>query len=259
MGTHGQLRGSAKERDSHHIPQYLLLEFLSNRVPGVPALPHPTAYSGVETESGAASSTTAARRVRGTTTPSSTEASGGSPGATIVKRIGALDLDRFDLDEQRGRNMPAISLARPTHRRGRLHISAKPDERESAGKRPAEVVREMFLKAVKARATSKYEVIWESVQPVWKRTVLQEKLVRRDGTPVLKAAAVETYQQVKNDMLHRLASGLASLEVAYFNRLRTVTSDVGASKLLDESSVKEVVERTTHHVETTMGGKWDKA
>lgn len=99
LGTHGELTGpfNVTNRDSHHMPQFLFVEYFTNkattklfdpvtqtdRLPGFEAGSHPGRFSR---------------------------------GSSVI------DFGALDPNSGRGDNVPAISLASRTHQTGRLHI-----------------------------------------------------------------------------------------------------------------------------------------
>lgn len=121
VGTHDELTGhdtstrtvSNIERESHHLPQFLLAEFYagaSKTNPEVSVFGSDGAYWTPGFTGGST-----ADDMRPTAKDTYTGFTGG--GATI-------DFDPLNVAKNRGAGMPAISLARETHREGGLHLNA---------------------------------------------------------------------------------------------------------------------------------------
>ena len=106
VGTHGQLTGSGARqgRQSHHVPQFLLVEYFEN------ISDTPTSRVG--------------RRMEGRWLyPAGIVASGGEASA-FQGTTGRIDFKTLDQTSGRGDGLPAVSLAARTHQRGRLHLNA---------------------------------------------------------------------------------------------------------------------------------------
>lgn len=99
LGTHGELTGTynVANRDSHHMPQFLFVEYFKN-------------------DATTKLFTTPADRLPGF------EASN-TPG-TFTRGATRINYGALDPNSGRGDNVPAISLASRTHQTGRLHVGA---------------------------------------------------------------------------------------------------------------------------------------
>jgi hypothetical protein len=102
VGTHGELTGLARsarvDRQSHHIPQYLLVEYFSNRTT-------PKLFGSGN-----------AHHLPGFEPPAANNPTRFNSG------IGTIDFGRLDTGG-RANGMPAILLATETHTRGKLHLN----------------------------------------------------------------------------------------------------------------------------------------
>ena len=110
LGTHAGLTSKPlSERESHHISQFLLVDYFTNNT-SPPAFPliaaTPEAYPALKAESGL---------------PHTFNAPNEKP------------MPLNQLWQGRGGEMPTISLARTTHRTGRLHITKADDWEQSMG------------------------------------------------------------------------------------------------------------------------------
>jgi hypothetical protein len=106
VATHGDLTGTGARqgRQSHHVPQFLLVEYFEN-ISDSP-------------------SARVARSVRGSTRfPVGIDATGRTA-QRFSGTAGQIDFHALDTTGGRGDGLPAVSLAARTHQRGRLHLNA---------------------------------------------------------------------------------------------------------------------------------------
>lgn len=120
VATHGELTQSGhperSDRDSHHVPQFLLVEFFRNRNSTEKAWPAPPGGNAADTNYG---------KTLGMVKSS-------KPGLIdSVKAAGSSFRLKDPLDKnesERGVGLPAVLLAAETHQKGPLHLDDQPDE-----------------------------------------------------------------------------------------------------------------------------------
>ncbi|WMS87808.1 eCIS core domain-containing protein [Pleionea litopenaei] len=109
VGTHEELtgsrmpRGARTGRQSHHVPQYLLVEYFRNNNQST------LLFDDVNEKLPGFIDTTTHRNLPGYSTSGSTR---------------TIDLEKLDPNGNRGDKLPAVSLAAITHQKGRLHMNA---------------------------------------------------------------------------------------------------------------------------------------
>lgn len=142
VATHGQLTGSGMpasarvDRESHHIPQYLLVEYFRNNNDSTKMFAN------------------ANERLPGFIASS---ASGDLQGFSVNGSTTDINLQSLDPTAGRGDRLPAISLAAITHQKGRLHMNAastwgEDDELEGKSNQSAKIDRE-FIRGVTRQNT----------------------------------------------------------------------------------------------------------
>jgi len=125
VGTHGQLkdldrRTARNDRHSHHIPQFLLVQYFHNRNRSTRLL----GYDAAQAE----------KNLPGFE-PSSSE----HP-ERFVSSAGTIPIKALygESESERARPLPAVLLAADTHVRGKLHLNTAPSWGSAAAEEPAE-------------------------------------------------------------------------------------------------------------------------
>jgi hypothetical protein len=207
LGTYQGQTGANKsvERESHHTTQFLLLEYFRNWQGFKPFKHTLSIYPGL---------------VPGTKGPAEYKSKTG-PSIKIADLTG-------DSESQRGPNMPAISLARVTHRRGDVHIHGEPDDLVDTepGKRS---LSQGAAVANHFRDNITDDKLREALFVGSDETPLRSKVAAdRDGVQEqIHSAMQATYRWMRDDMKDRLLKGLASEEVNYYNNLATPPGATG--------------------------------
>ncbi|MBL8621953.1 MAG: DUF4157 domain-containing protein [Myxococcales bacterium] len=214
VGTFLNQRGP--ERESHHITQFVLLEYFSNLHDDVKAFEHITSVPEFYGASG-----------RITTT-----GGGASPQVTQVGSIRMPTEVVGTNPSQRGPGMPTILLAAPTHRHAALHIHNSPEDfpSVSTGERgSAAILRATFFQAMRGRlvASDAAHTDWVDAS---RRTATDRRAFvanRPSGVSAsawrtrisdqLEAGMKQTYHQLREFMQPRLRTGLLTAERAYYN------------------------------------------
>jgi hypothetical protein len=187
VSVHGLMKDAKPEkvnRESHHLPQFLLLEFFRNRHENKNAFPEPRESYAAQIGLTPAKGHIDTLKVGGAT----------------------FDLGKLDEGDGRGNKLPAVLLAAETHRRGALHVDDFKDEEVDNGPQ-----------------SSKLDTIWHNRLPDelkvrtadnWAKqladTAVQGKLLK---------AIRDTYSWMYTRMIRGLASGLKVHEVAYYEEL----------------------------------------
>jgi hypothetical protein len=199
LGIYKGQRG--KERESHHITQYLLMEYFANVHHSKLAFPlvkdDPTIYPGLSA-------------------------------AMVFRRQGQKEMDLAGLEAGRGAKMPAILLARPTHREGDLHVRKADDFPGLTDDAPADVVDFVFGEAIKANEPKVQGAAGASKSYLDSEAAGAtefEKYKARQGKDAVEktiyTAMQATYQWMKGYMQPRLQLALPEIERRYFNDLST--------------------------------------
>jgi hypothetical protein len=217
LGTYGDTEQTGPERESHHITQYLLLEYFygkSDKKPFPLSKKSKSIYPGV-TVTGSGEQARADKVI--------------APGAPK-----AIDLVGFE--EHRGGKMPAILLAAYTHRTGRLHVTTKADDFTSGGNKsaapdsPAGVVDMKFHQHL-----DKHDTDYRKAQEKSEGSGLPTQetfaayVARKDGksaghvSKVIYNAMQDTYHWMRDFMQPRLKDALVTAETKYYD-------DLGKSK-----------------------------
>lgn len=228
VATHGELTGGTMPaaaivgRQSHHIPQYLLVEYFRNnnrnnalfesdedRIPGF--YPHRRR------------STREQNLVKFSTT--------GAAGSTINFR----NYDPNDSESSRGDGLPAISLAARTHQRGRLHMNAAStwgvDDELNPPSSQGIRINTQFMASLGLQSGIQSD----------KRGIANLVAGMEDNSPELTqvrqkvyTAIKRTYSTMYNVMMTALPIALRSHEVQYYTEAAMVKHDVNDPANLPE-------------------------
>lgn len=186
-----------KERESHHTTQFLLLEYFSNWHAMLKPFQHDLALFepvGLTLESGQ---------------PNEFRPTSGS--SIKIKALAGSS------KSARGPQMPTISVARLTHRRGRLHIQAvKPNTPGDESSTTQSLAVHMKFRAF-VSPTPVHDALFGTQGQFSAFTANSHgRQQMRDG---IYQAMRATYRWMRDDMSARLRNGLRSVEVDYYNAL----------------------------------------
>ncbi len=238
LGVYGDAEQKGTERESHHITQYLLLEYFHSKSDDHKPFPliakNTKAYPGVR-------------------------ASGSGSGARTDRVDGSPAIDLAGFEDGRGAKMPAILLAAHTHRTGRLHVTTKADDWTSGGDKmsapdsPSGVVHMKFLgnlpdEYVKAQEKS----LGKNTNP--NQETFPGYVARVSGSTVQKTihtAMEETYHWMRDFMQPRLENALVTAELTYYNSLG---KEKGYAITADELKVVYAEAVAKNEAEMTKGG-----
>jgi hypothetical protein len=225
----------ARERESHHITQYLLAEYFHNGKrttvesdPNRKAFPllsrAPDAYPGLTLAGGMPSTFTGSGTVQ----------------------IASLELGR-------GGAMPAISLARTTHRAGGLHVTPKADDFEGTDvTTQAGAVNRKFTGFLPAtyRAKEQDAVRDATKYSDWAQWRDQD---RAGVTTAIYGAMQRTYRWMRDHMEGRLQTGLRTIEREYYNDLgQGVTRTNSSNYTISTGEMDRVYTAARRHSRQTM-------
>ena len=184
-----------RDRESHHTTQFLLLEYFAQKNDTqrtADSKPFPLIATADDIYPGLA-------------------ASGGAPQTFH----GATKMDLAGLVKGRGDAMPAILLARPTHRTGNLHVTTKADDFNDKTDSPAGVVSFVFHEKL-GGDKSPYRTAEKAGATAFKAfTAGREAEVKTQ----IYTAMQDTYKWMRDFMRERLDNALPALELKYYNQL----------------------------------------
>ena len=195
ISTYGDANQTGRGRESHHLTQYLLADYFTNSNESKKPFLKDRDYPGVEKSAGKVSTLSK------------------TPGG-LGEKIRVLDT-KGKGDNDRGPDMPAISLARATHRGGRLHISPEPDDIEGATNHKAQsyALHNRFAGEIPALLASdkEYQAFVAAKKP--------------DGVAdAIFNAAQHTYKFVEDYMSRQLKANMPRLEVDYYRGIAEGTT-----------------------------------
>ncbi len=216
IDTHGGLTGARmpqaarNDRESHHIPQYLLVEYFRNdngklfsggrnspeRIPGFYPL---TRGSGLE----------------------SFKADGSRAD---------IDLHALDPNSGRGDNLPAISLAAVTHQRGRLHMNASStwggNDELNGQATQSDQINEEFLRNIRTQQITGSKAEIAAAGQALTGTDLD--LYRGK----ILSAMRDTYASMYDVMMAALPNALVRYEIPYYNSVAMAQHNVDSEDAL---------------------------
>jgi hypothetical protein len=188
------------ERESHHITQYLLLEYFNNKSSGVPAFPllksDVNPYPGLSASSGVVE-----------------QFQSGSKPPLLLKKF----------EDKRGSEMPAILLSRITHRTAGLHVTSKADDfKDENVDSPATAINAIFrenLAAASGPSQADKGLYLDAQKDLASFRKYKAAVGPAKIEDTIYAAMQETYRWMKNYMQPRLKDGLERVEAKYYNAL----------------------------------------
>jgi hypothetical protein len=219
-----------KDRESHHTTQFLLLEYFAHKNDTQKtddSKPFPLISKRADIYPGL-------------------DATGGVPS----KFTGASLIDIARLAKgTRGDAMPAILLARPTHRNGSLHVTTKADDFDDKTDSPAGVVSFVFHEKLGGASSlyRKAEVAGVNEFDAFKKSAGEDTVKVQIYT-----AMQETYKWMRDFMRERLDKALPSIEMKYYNQL---AEDGGKKDRLKASEMLFVATEAKANNDAVMAGK----
>ena len=232
-----------KNRDAHHLTQYLLLEYLSNKKKA----PHKPFQHGLANYPG----------VIGTGKTVNTIA---NTDKSVIK-VG-------EYEKGRGGKMPTILISRFAHTYGDLHLNGVADDAIDEKSTQGGAVHSIFKDAL----GTGYAAILFAAKP----TKLQTVKKQTKGQPVAPAdqvkvgktlvtndllqarifeAACKTYTEVRNDMMKRLKPGLESRELEFYTDLAVEGKKKGKDYVLAAGDLKAALTEAQRHNDNIMEGE----
>lgn len=217
---------SGKERESHHITQYLLVEYFHNGATGSP-----------ETDQD---------RMGFPLLRSHADAYGSDMHVNAVDApLRFRDVEVDELEQGRGGKMPTILLARGTHRRGNLHINPRADDFSDAPVgTQAGAVNHIYKNALpEAQRRVEREVV-AGTQPysAWE----DYRRLNDTSTPIYNAIQ-QTYRYMRTFMQTQLRSGLAGIERGYYNDLHAAANPASAAEPMTAADMADVADKAVAH------------
>ncbi|MET9761296.1 DUF4157 domain-containing protein [Streptomyces sp. NPDC006372] len=233
LATYGEQAPPGRERDSHHITQFLLLEYFTHRTANPATRPFPLL-------------STAPRAYPGL--------SPGANGPIEMKAANHKPMDLAGLAWERGWEMPTISLARVTHRTGRLHLSVRDgDEANLHAEAQSDVVHGFFRGALPLA----YRTAEDAGPAAFAQYTARTPGGRAAVAGQIRGAMLTTYHEMRSRMEPRLGDALATVERGYFNDLARLKGvpDTGHITVDEMAKVKALAVRHAHTVMSQWG--WD--
>jgi hypothetical protein len=224
------------ERESHHITQYLLLEYFTNTCPDNKAFPllehNTTIYPGL------------------TATGKNSDAR-----AAAFQKKGAKKMDLAGYVAKRGGKMPAVLIAQPVHRKARLHVTTQADDWTANADSPSGVVNLKFREMLTARDPDYGNAQDAGVK---KFEEYKKNAEQRKGPGTVEAtiysAMQDTYHWMRDFMQPRLRDGLKTVEVKYYNEL---SKEKGSTDELSPGEMDIVYSAAVvHNADELAKGGW---
>nr|MBP6440174.1 DUF4157 domain-containing protein [Caldilineaceae bacterium] len=229
-----------KDRDAHHLTQYLVLEYLRNKkkAPNKPFKHGLGNYPGLKGAGGLANTI-----------------------ATDSKTV----IDVAAYEKKRGGQMPTILISRIAHVYGNLHLHGEADDALDEKSTQGGAVHGMFKRALgTAYAAIMFDAKPTKLQTIQKQTKAQPvppaDQVKVGGKPVtadmlqgkIFDAACKTYTEVRTDMMRRLKAGLESNEVTYYSDTAREGKKKGKEYQLKASDLGAVLKKAESHNDEVM-------
>ncbi|NVK86991.1 MAG: DUF4157 domain-containing protein [Gammaproteobacteria bacterium] len=200
LGLHGDGSQRAVDRESHHLPQYLLIEYFANL-----KSEKPFQHINVLNDYGLDASSSIAN--------SFTNTSGTSLAISSLKGSG------------RGSNMPSILLARVTHQRAGLHVVGEADE---AGGRPTQgiAIHNYFKNQIKSKVSEDFRNKMFGNSAAELRAMFEESPQAATNLQnKIYESMRQTYSWMSVHMLDKLREGLINNELDYYNTMMQVSNN----------------------------------
>lgn len=251
LGSYSQRKRPGEQfgvdRDAHHLTQFLLLEYLSNKKSSNQPFRHGLSlYPGVK---------------------------GSGRLVKLIEKPKQKDtgIKVAEYEVGRGGLMPTILISKHTHIYGNVHVEGKADDGADETSSQGGRVHHEFKKAL----GGEYEAIMfdkktDKLRTVEKQTkgekVKPEDEVKIGDKPVtsemlqerIYSAACKTYTWMKDDMMDRLKTGLETKEVEYYAKVaglatHTKTGDqIRSEYKLEASQMADVIKEAKKHNKQIM-------
>jgi hypothetical protein len=230
LGTYSQKQPpgeqKGKERESHHLTQYLLVEYFHNGKSGT---------RETNTERIGFPLLLQDRTAYG----SDLHLTGGRPGTFR-------DIEIADLEIGRGGKMPTILLARGTHRRGNLHISPQGDDfDDTSTSTQAAAVNHMYKSKLPGTQRDVEREVAAGRRPyrAWEQYVTANP---NFGSKIYEAMQ-DTYAEIRHYMAKQLATGLATIERDYYNDMYLAGHPGSTTDPMTRQEMKRVATLAEEH------------
>jgi len=263
LGLHGDGSQTATDRESHHVPQYLLLEYFANKKEQKPFVHPLSAYAGINP------GTYQPRRKKAADPLPAPETVLASYAPTTGKKLTIHDLEK---GSNRGHAMPSIMLAEPVHQGSNLHVHTEPDDSGSGPRSQGNTIHREFRNFAREEIKGNVSVGGSSVPKtdlLFDAKKTQEFVDHVDATEVrdgMYRAMRKTYGWIWNLMLRRLERGLKEDEIGYYHDLVEQSTDPAmfragsktSAYTIEPSEMNPVLEDLKTHNSAVMSkAGWD--
>jgi hypothetical protein len=186
-----------KERESHHITQYLLVQYFHNG-----------STRTRETEQD---------RMAFPLLRFGDDAYGDALTATSGRPQSFRDIQISSLEAGRGGLMPTILLARPTHRSGNLHVNPSAEDfSDTEVATQSQAVNHIYKNELSERQRTLEEEVFDGTRNYREWVTFRS---RNDITTPIHDAMQATYRYMRTYMQRQLRSALLGIERNYYNDL----------------------------------------
>ncbi len=205
LGLHGDGSQNGADRESHHLPQYLLLEYFSNSKTQKP-FKHPDVLDNLGLNR---TGTT----ILGFQNSSNTQ-------LAVNQLIGS----------GRGGNMPSILLSRVTHQQANLHVIGEADEESGGGVTQGAAIHNYFRNQIQSLAgLSVREKMFGDSADEFETLISTPPQTPESVQNNIFLAMRHTYKWMRSRMLDQLEDGLVNDELRYYTSLARVATDTSIS------------------------------
>jgi hypothetical protein len=231
LGTYDQkgtgLPQSGTERESHHITQYLLVEYFHNG-------------SGTTEETDQQRKGFPLLSIDRTAYGSDMHLTGSKP-----DRFRDIKID--ELEQGRGGKMPTILLARPTHRRGNLHISPSADDFSDVSvSTQAGAVNHIYKNALPTRQRQLERLVTDDPSRYSQWVTYRDNPTNNVSQHIFDAMQA-TYQYMKTYMQTQLKNALLTIERDYYNDLYAARHTTSSDRPLTSAHMQSIWEAAVRH------------
>lgn len=229
LGNYGQKASGeqrGKERESHHITQYLLVEYFHNGPTdapeqdqdrmGFPLLRRNANAYGDDLHTGS---------------------------GRVPLRFRNVQID--SLEQDRGGRMPTILLARPTHRRGNLHINPHADDFDTASvSTQAAALNHIYKNHLSAEQRVLEREVFDGTRPysAWE----DYKRTHDISTPIYDAMQ-ETYRFMRTYMQRQLRTALVGIERGYYNDMFAAANPTSTTEPISVDDMNRLANDAIRH------------
>lgn len=214
LNTHAAQKSMpSKDRESHHLTQYLLAEYFHNTAANKKPFPQSWKYPGVEKTGDAVKSF----RAKGEDT-----------------------LNIAEMEAGRGGIMPAILISAYTHRRGDLHVTREADDIADSDKKvQSHFINNAFFQNMPADMAKAMQADKRDDM-----TAYITKHGEDDVTLKIHSAMITSYRKMNSYMMKQLRDNMPQKEMEYYAGLFEVTAKVTDKNRKDyKSKFKDVAKQ----------------